>query len=371
MAKDESLDVTVLYCSRQSAEAKLDRQFGVNVAWDIPLLEGYNHVFLKNHAPRPSMYSFWGLQNWGLIRYLWKAPKSVLVVNGWRFFIFILAILIGKISGHTVCMKIDTPIKRDLKRSEIKLTLRKILLSKVLFRFVDFFLYIGVQNKAFYRYYGVAEEKLIFSPFSVDNERFQELLPENAQEKKRIRQNLSLPLEDVIIMYSGKFMSIKRPVDVINAFMQIDTNKYNCSLVFMGDGELRKELENIIEKHKLKNVIITGFINQNTIPQYYAASDIFIMASEYESWGLSVNEAMNLGLPVIVSNEVGCAEDLVKPGVNGYIYPCGDVQRLAEKIHQLIVDKPLRHKMGKQSLQIVNQYSFQNVISHLTHLESR
>ena len=101
------------------------------------------------------------------------------------------------------------------------------------------------------------------------------------------------------------------------------------TVVMAGSGELEQELRAFCEQHALDNVVFTGFVNQSELPALYAASDIFVLPSEHEPWGLAVNEAMCAGLPVVVSREVGCALDLVQDGVNGYTPAAGDIEGLA------------------------------------------
>ncbi|MBK7937527.1 MAG: glycosyltransferase family 4 protein [Lewinellaceae bacterium] len=370
LSKEKGVEVQVLYCSDQGLDHQIDRQFNTSVAWDIPILDGYRCRFLKNHASRPSVYSFWGLQNWGIIPFLWKAPKSILVVNGWGYLICLVAIVAGNLSGHTVCLRGESPISREQKKTPRSIGLRKLLLGKMLFRFVHRFLYIGKQNKAFYQFYGVSEKKLVFSPYAVDNERFQGLIPKNADEKKRLRQSLGLPENASIILYSGKYMAKKRPLDLLEAFARLQIP--DGHLVMVGEGELRPQMEAFIRERRLNNVRLTGFVNQSEIPRYYAAADIFVMCSDAdETWGLSVNEAMNLGLPVIASDEVGCAQDLVRPGENGFTYPVGDIDVLREKIRLLIRDKNGPAQFGRASLEIIRPYSYDVIIQHLKTLEAR
>lgn len=367
MARENAFDITVWYCSQQSVEKQLDRQFNVEMTWDIPLLEGYPYTFLKNYARHPSIYNFWGLQNWGIIRRLRKAPKSIVVINGWQFFLYLAAIVAGKFFGHTICLRGESTLGQELKKSRLKRLLRKVLLGKMLFQLVDYFCYIGVQNKAFYRHYGVPESKLIFTPYSVDNRRFQGFLPKNDAEKAALRRTLRLPENEVIILYSGKYIDKKRPQDLLQAFLALPQK--NCSLVLLGDGPLRAQLEEIIHLSGSKKVVLTGFVNQAEIPNYYAAADIFVMCSEAgETWGLAVNEAMNLALPLVISDEVGCVADLVELGVNGFVYPVGDIAALSNYLTTLINDGTLRRKFGAASLKKVNQYSYQEITDHLSTL---
>lgn len=362
MAKDKHLDLTVLYCSRQGVEVALDRQFNANVRWDIPILEGYRHFFVKNYAPQPSLYSFWGLQNWGIIKHLWKSPKSVLVVNGWGYLINLVAIVAGKFMGHTVCLRGESPLLLEKQKTARSLRFRKVVLGKLLFRIIDCFLYIGQQNKQFYQFYQIPESKLIASPYSVDNQRFQSFLPKNEAEKQTRRRELGLPENRIIVLYSGKYIAKKRPMDLLKASISLPA----CAIVMLGEGELRPEMEQFISEHQLQDVILTGFVNQAEIPKYYAASDVLVMCSDAnETWGLAVNEAMNLGLPVIVSDQVGSAQDLVKEGVNGFTYPMGNVAVLAEKLNLLLADSDFRTNAGRRSLEIIGHYSYAQIIQNL------
>jgi len=116
-------------------------------------------------------------------------------------------------------------------------------------------------------------------------------------------------------------------------------------LVMVGEGELRTEIENFINDNKLANVHLPGFINQSEIVKYYAVADVFVLCSgEGETWGLSVNEAMNFNLPVVVSEMAGCAHDLVQFGVNGFVFKCGNVRVLANQINQALVFAPSSFK---------------------------
>jgi glycosyltransferase involved in cell wall biosynthesis len=365
MAQNANAEVEVLYCSDQGVSQKKDEQFGQVFQWDIPLLKGYQHVFLKNYARRPHLQGFWGLQNWGLIAHLIRAPKSILVINGWQFFIYVVAIIVGRLAGHKVCLRMESPISRELQRSPSKQRFRRIVLGGFLFRWVHYFLYIGQKNRAFYKFMGVPDHCLVFAPYSVDNQRFQHFFPDTSSHKNDTRQRLQLPgVETKIVLYSGKFMAKKRPLDLLQAWEKLKPT--NAALVFMGDGALRPEMEAFIAEHKLQNVMITGFVNQADIPLYYAAADIYVMLSDTdETWGLSTNEAMNLRLPLIVSEAVGCASDLVESGKNGFVYPLGDIQVLSEKLDFLLKNDDFRLQAGQRSFEIVNEYSYDTVIKNL------
>ncbi|MEZ4962589.1 MAG: glycosyltransferase family 4 protein [Saprospiraceae bacterium] len=366
IASRKDLDLTVLYCSRHGLSGETDREFGVQVKWDIPVLEGYRSVFLNNNAWKPGIYGFFGLINLGIIRYLFKAPKSTLVVHGWGYFTNILAIVFGKIAGHIVCIRGESPASHEGRRSVRSMNIRKFVFGKILFQFADYFLYIGNENKQFYKIYGVPERKLRFAPYAVDNERFSKSFQQLAPQKNDLRKALGIPLDKTVILFSGKYIEKKRPLDLLMAFHQ-SKKRENACLVFMGEGELRPVMERFIEKNNLQNIRLTGFINQSAVPEYYAAADLFVMCSqEGETWGLSTNEAMNFRLPVLLSDLTGSSADLVRPGENGYVFKTGDIDDFAEKLDLLLSVSPDGLKaMGKVSSAIIKGYSYQQIISSI------
>jgi glycosyltransferase involved in cell wall biosynthesis len=94
------------------------------------------------------------------------------------------------------------------------------------------------------------------------------------------------------------------------------------------------------------------------LPDAYAAADLFVLPSKlHETWGLVVSEAMNFGLPVVVSDKVGCAADLVHPGRNGVIVPHDDAGALAHAIGTLLADPSLRQFFGAESRRIIDAYT--------------
>ena len=137
----------------------------------------------------------------------------------------------------------------------------------------------------------------------------------------------------------------------------------NVFAVFVGEGNLRSEMEQFIAEHNLMNkVLLTGFVNQSLMPQYYAASDIYVMCSgDWETWGLSTNEALCFDLPVILSDRVGCAYDLIDG--NGFMYPSGNVAALAKYIQQMLsMPKTDFEAMQQHSRTLIQRYSYENVL---------
>src|SRR5205823_1212632 len=122
------------------------------------------------------------------------------------------------------------------------------------------------------------------------------------------------------------------------------------------DGPLRPEVEAAIRRLNAP-VRLCGFLNQSAIPDAYAAADALVLCSEGETWGLVVNEAMAAGLPAVVTDRVGCADDLVRDGETGYVFPCGAVPALAAILGRCAADPPALNRLGKAARGLVADYS--------------
>jgi glycosyltransferase involved in cell wall biosynthesis len=358
---EEALDLEVWYCSDESIRGEKDQQFGVEVKWDIPLLQGYRYRFFANYAPDGSIYGgFFGLLNFGVLwRLLWE-PRSLVVVYGWGYLIQILFVLFAKMRGHKTALRCESPLNQELLKSQKSLRLRRFFLKFFLFKFIDYFLYIGQENKRFFQYYGVAEQQLFFAPYAVDNDRFRVAAAHLLPQKEQLKIDLSLPVGSKVILYSGKYIPKKRPLDLLAAYQQLGLA--NTALVMVGEGELRGQMEQFVRDHQLPNVFLTGFVNQSAIAKYYAIADVFVMCSgQGETWGLSTNEAMNFGVPVVLSDMVGCAADLVPADLaEAQVFALGDVEGLSRRVANCLAGEE-----PEWPQRVVAGYSYNQVVESI------
>jgi glycosyltransferase involved in cell wall biosynthesis len=362
----KGIETACWYCSDESVKGGFDQEFGLNVKWDIPLLEGYSYKFFKNYSLRPSHSNgFFGLINPGMIWQLFKIPKSILVVHGWHYFTLFFLLMAGKICGHTVCLRCDVPYKHEDFKTGWLQKFKRFGLKNILFPQINFFLYIGKQNKMFYESYGIPGTRLLSCPYAVDNERFQKEYSNLLKDIPTIKDRIGIPKSSKVLLFSAKYILKKRPLDILHAFNQLSDK--NLWLIMVGEGELRSDMEAFIRAENIDNVILTGFVNQSEISEYYAIGDLFIMCSGLgENWGLSVNEAMNFDLPLILSDLSGCADDLVMEGVNGFTFRTGDVDDLTLKIKQVLIDNALTETTS--SIDIIHPYSYDTISRNINTL---
>lgn len=360
---EQGVKTSCWYCSDDSIKGGFDQEFGVKITWDIPLLDGYEYRFFKNNSWKSSPENgFFGLINLSMLLSLAKAPKSLIVVHGWHYFTLFWVLVLGRLFGHTMCLRCDVPANQERLKTGWAQSIKRIGLRYLLFPRINYFLYVGSQNRLFYKNLGISDNQLIFCPYSVDNERFRKEYLALVGHTANLRQQLSIPVQAKVIIFSAKYIIKKRPLDILQAFAQL--NNSDLWLIMVGEGELRSEMEQFISENQVKNVILTGFINQSRISEYYAIGDLFVMCSGAgENWGLSVNEAMNFNLPLILSDLSGCADDLVKPGSNGYVFKTGDIADLREKLKQALLDNKLTEVIPSTS--IVKDYSYDTVTKSL------
>ena len=359
---DPDFEITALYLSDLSIRGGADPGFGRTVKWDVDLLDGYRAVFLGNASKRDPG-GFWSLVAPEVCTEIRSGHYDALWLHGHNYAANLLALLTAKISGLPVLMRSETHL--GLRRSAIKAAVRRPTLGS-LYSLCDRFLAIGSNNAAFYRAMGVLEREIFFVPYSVDNDRFIQASTLSVAERGRARSEYDIPVNQPVVLYAAKFTARKRPQDLLYAVEKLRSRGCDgFTVVMAGSGELEGVLKEFCHRKSLSNVIFTGFINQSDLPTLYGISDIFVLPSENEPWGLAVNEAMCAGLPIVVTREVGCVADLVEDGVNGYAMETGDIEGLSVALETLIRDQNLRHRLGAASRERIQQWGFKQCLTGL------
>jgi glycosyltransferase involved in cell wall biosynthesis len=261
------------------------------------------------------------------------------------------AIMAAKAVGSTVLFRGETVVRPRNRSSRESL---RWLTMRILSKFVDAFLPIGTRSREFYQRYGIRGDRLFLSPYAVDNESFRLAAVRNRPSRRELRQSMGLSPDIPVVLSVAKMTERKRPLDLFEAMGKIRTPS---ALVFVGDGPLRGAVLERAASQGRRHVHCVGFQTQEHIPRFYSVADLFVLPSEFEPWGLVINEAMCFGLPVVTTQAVTAAVDLVIPGENGFLYPVGDQGDLAHSIDTLLADETLRTKMGRRSEEIIARWS--------------
>ena len=332
------------YCGLQGAQPHVDQEFGIEVKWDVPLLEGYPWIAVKNRSWRPGLGSFFGLFNpgmWSLIRR--GKFDAVVLYTGYVNATFWIAIAAAKVSGAAVLFGTDAHVLSSRDNQGWKLSVKKLFWPR-LFRLADTVILPSSGGAALMRSLGIAEERIVVTPYCVDNDWW--IAESRRVDRDAVRRRWEVPKAAPVVLFCAKLQPWKRPQDVLHAFAR--ANLASPYLVFVGDGAMRSTLESEAESLGISDrVRFLGFVNQSGLPETYTASDLLVLASEYEPFGVVVNEAMLCGCPVMVSDRVGARFDLVREGETGFVFPMGDVGALSELLRECLQSPNLLKRLSQ------------------------
>ncbi len=330
--------------------------FDVAFEWDLPLLGGYEHVVLENVSRAPSLATFGGCDTPGIDARVRAGGFDAFVVHGWG--------TRSALQALWACRRHGVPC---IVRGESNLLRRRPLViraaHRILLRQYAACLTIGRSNEAFYRAHGVPAARLFHAPYGVDNERFARQTAALVAERPALRAAWGIADRAFVFAFCGKLVEKKRPFDLIEAFGRATRHGAPAHLLMVGDGALRAECAARTRRDRLP-VTFTGFLNQQEVAKAYAAADCLVLPSDYgETWGLVVNEAMACGRPAVVSDRVGCHEDLVENGVTGAVFPFGDVVALSAVLAELAERPAYAAAFGAAARERVARYSIDAAVA--------
>lgn len=350
LAADPEIDLTVFYCSRAGAEVYRDADMQTSLKWDIELLTGYRHVFLRNFG-RGDGYT--RLINPGVMAAIAHGRfDAVLFFLGWG--------TITSLVGIAACRVTDTPFllygDSSFPPAEESWRARvRAMFIRGVFALASGFMVSGKLNADYYHHYGGDPRRFFLLPWAIDNERFASASRFAPGERDAMRARFRIAPEQVAFVFSAKLVPRKDPMTLLRAVARMQ-RRDRAAVVFLGHGELREQLEAFAREHGL-HVKFAGFVNQADLPKHYAMCDVFVLPSTYEPRGAVINEAMACGLPVVVTDRCGSLGDIVQEHDNAFVYPAGDADALARALDALM-DDDLRARMGQRSREIIATWDY-------------
>ncbi len=287
IAAEPDIDLTALFLSDFSTRKYRDPGFGQAIAWDVDLLSGYDSKVLRAWGDA-DMVGLLKPFTIGVEEELRAGRYDAVWLHGYAHHAQLRALVEAKRRGLKVLLRGESHAASS-KRSALKRAVKQQVLTR-LFRQVDAFLAIGSANREYYLSYGVAPEKIFMMPYAVDNARFQAAATD--ARGRALRRSLDIDPSRPVILYASKLQTRKRPWDLWRAYSTLSSNGQEPAqyLLFVGDGEERAALESAVRATGWSTVRFIGFQNQTTLPDYYAAFDVFVLPSEREPWGLVLNE---------------------------------------------------------------------------------
>ncbi len=365
IAEERDIELTVFFGSDFSVRGYQDEGFGVDVKWDIPLLQGYRHEFLPAIRDRGTVSVTTPLNRGIFDRLRGRGGEpgfDVLWVHGYATVNAMHGMLAAKALGIPVLLRAESWLK-DRSRHAAKLVVKQGFF-RVLKGLVDGVLPIGSLNAAYWRYYFGADVPQFPMPYAVDNAYFRMRSEEARARQAELLKELGLEAGRPVILFASKLQARKRCADLVAAYANlVKAGRGNGGLLpyllIVGDGEERTRLEEQVREEGLEGVRFPGFRNQSELPRFFDLADVFVLPSEHEPWGLIVNEVMNAGCAVIVSDDAGCQPDLITDGVEGCVFPVGDVRGLTNALGRVLGSPETAREMGQRGLERIGSWDFE------------
>ncbi len=258
---------------------------------------------------------------------------DVVIFNGYTGRIF-LRLFVLNLRYHRV-VGIDSDTQLRIPSNPLKRFAKWAWLSMV-FRNKHFYGLPGGtgSHKELFRHYGMSERRICLMPMMVNNVKF-------------VCHNRNYAHPVFRFLYVGRIVDVKNIPVMLDAFVRAFDNRSDVQLRIVGKGNMLAELS--VEYASRKNIVFAGAKYGDVLIREYHDASALILPSSYESWGLVVNEAMAAGLPVIVSDQVGAAHDLVEGCDTGFVFPYRDADKLAEQMKILVEDKNLYVRFSKNA----------------------
>ncbi len=352
MAKHPSLDFEVAYGTLRGAQASHDPEFGADIQWDVPLLDGYSWRQVPNRGSGAE--SFFGLFNPGL----WKHIRSgnydaVLCFIGYVRATFWIACMASKFSKAAFLFGADATSLTPRDGRNWKIPIKKFFWPR-LFRLADQVIVPSSDGRDFMCSLGIQRDHISLTGDCVDNDWW--IQQSKQVDRAAVRASWGVSPKDAVIVFSAKLQQWKRPLDLLRAFAK--ANLSNAFLFFAGTGPLHQQVESEAARLGVASrVRFLGFVNQSQLPAVYTSADLLILPSEFEPFGLVVNEAMCCGCAAAASDRAGAARDLVAPVCPDFVFRCGDIDALSELMKKATADPARLNHLGRAAFAYVQTWS--------------
>lgn len=387
LAAVPSIDLKVFFLDKWGAEERFDPTMGVKYSWGADVLASIPHEFVANRgifrvtytgADRTIyeeklgplggilfyMRTYFGVFTPGLLRKVLFDDFDAVIVENYSSISSVIGAVVARVSGKRVYLRGEAALRRNTK---LAMRIFKQLYLRLIFKLYSGFMYSCKSNMEFYQHYGAKQSLMTFVPSAVDGNQFK--LDTDDELRSRIRHELQLGASDIAIVGVGRLVPRKNWKEAIEGCAKSAFVNKNLKLILVGDGPEKEGLEQLA--HELNcPVLFVGFKSQQSIVDYYQAADIIVQTSTYDPSPKVLNEALGFGLPIIVSDAVGTAGDLCIDGENGFVYPIGNIEKLAKAINELVESNSLRKSFGKASMKLNDTWSIpvgvQNIVETIS-----
>jgi glycosyltransferase involved in cell wall biosynthesis len=356
------LALTVVHATQPTPEQQgvgFDRAF----EWDVPLTEGFRSIVVRpaNEHDRIDSGSFTGLDVPEIGRAIADTAPDVVMITGWYSVTLIRALWACRRLGVPTLYRGDSHLLSGPNGWKRPFWALK---THILLRQFDGFLSPGVRVREYLRWYGVPDHRVFQVPHAVDSATFAAAAApyQHPDVRAAARRRWGIDPDAFVALFVGRLVGSKRPLNVVRAIARLAPG---ATLVVVGSGPLEGELRAESERLGV-SLKMAGFLNQSQLGEPYALADCLTLPSDFpETWGLVVNEALSTGLPCVVSSAVGCAPDLIRDGVTGYVHPLDDIEALAMTLAKVRHRKAAGHDWGPACRALAAEYSYDGMTAGL------
>lgn len=342
LAKNSMIDIVVYF------ESKSEK----NREWDVINSDLINYKILPGFTLEIGKDVYYHI-NPTIVKELFYGDYDVIISSGYSTFTAQITFLISKLFKKPFILWSGTTVNEPTKYKLFSLPMIKFIV-----KYTDAYIAYGTNAKEYLIQLGAQKDKVFASFNTVDTTFFGEQCVKCKSKKTSLKNKFGINHEN-IILYVGQLIERKGVNYLLKAHEKL-SDKHDVGLVLVGNGNQKQELMKLCKDNAIDNVYFIDFVQKDALTQYYAIADVFVLPSTEEVWGLVINEAMACGLPVISTEKVGASIDLIEQGVNGYVVPASDSDRLYESLKMILSDSKLKYSMGKASEEIINDFT----ISH-------
>jgi glycosyltransferase involved in cell wall biosynthesis len=341
LAGNKNLRLSVYFTKAgDTLKNPIDSEAGLKCAWGPEIFDGYEWKCFP--TGRISQIHF--------ARKLVASGHDFIIVSGYNSLATLAVTLWANLYRIPVGLRSDNVL---LYRN--KTTLKWWLKDRILPRLLRLYTTghpVGTLARNYFVHYGMTVERLFIFPYSVNDNYIIPIYEEALKERFQLRQRFKIPSNNFVVLGIVKFTAREDPLTLVKAYHDLVKRHPNSSLLLVGDGELRPLLQKYIQDNNCSNVIMPGYQPYKELFKFFAMADVFVHPAREECWGVSVNEAMVCGVPVVVADSVGSAFDLVRCEETGFVFKAGDFVELANTLSSLLSNDSLKQVVNKAKHQV-------------------
>ncbi|MCB1702343.1 MAG: glycosyltransferase family 4 protein [Halioglobus sp.] len=326
LARSARFRLTVIYTQARREGPGIDAEIGRAPQWDHIGEACYSHVYLTPAQARRSAE---------VVAMIAGTAADLVLISGYYPPLHQKLVRPLRRRGFSVGLRSDNTLAHSNFRG-LKGLLKKIILPVWLARYTSWHP-VGTLARQYLEAVSHTRRRTYLFPYNVDNAWFAGESARHREHRAQTLVEMGFSPDDFIVLGIMKWHDREDPLVLVRAFRQLLARQARARLILVGDGPLRQNVEQMLEGIEDK-VHAPGYLPYSSLPGLYGLADVFVHPAPVEPWGVSVNEAMACGVPVVISSGVGAAADLVEPGQTGFVFPAGDWQDLEDKLFSLSVD---------------------------------